>query len=54
MATWIGATAGAVCSGMVGAVAGMALGDRVRPGVLRWISAVLFAGFGMLMLLGVL
>jgi putative Ca2+/H+ antiporter (TMEM165/GDT1 family) len=54
VATWIGATAGAVCSGMVGAVAGMALGDRVRPGVLRWISAVLFAGFGMVMLLGIL
>jgi putative Ca2+/H+ antiporter (TMEM165/GDT1 family) len=54
VATWIGATAGAVCSGMIGAVAGMALGDRVRPGVLRWISAVLFASFGLVMLLGVL
>ena len=54
VATWIGATAGEVCSGMVGAVAGMALGDRVRPGVLRWISVVLFAVFGLVMLFGLL
>ena len=54
VATWIGATAGEVCSGMVGAIAGMALGDRVRPEVLRWISAVLFAVFGLVMLFGLL
>lgn len=53
IATWVGATAGEVSSGMVGAFAGMALGDRIRPGVLRAMSAVLFAGFGVAMLLGV-
>ncbi len=52
MATWIGATAGEVASGMVAAFAGRAIGDRIPPTALRWGSAVLFAGFGVLMLLG--
>ena len=53
VATWIGATAGEVASGMVGAFAGRAIGDRLKPEWLRWASAVLFALFGVLMLLGV-
>ena len=50
--TWIGATLGEVTSGMVGAVAGSMVGDRIPSGVLRWASATLFAIFGVLMLIG--
>ena len=50
--TWIGATAGEVSSGMLGAFAGRALGDRVRPTVVRYVSALIFAVFGVLMLAG--
>ena len=41
VAIWVGATAGEVCSGMVGAVAGSTLGDRLRTDALRWGSAAL-------------
>ncbi len=51
--TWIGATAGEVASGMIGAVAGSMVGDRIPQGVLRWVSSLLFAAFGVLMLIGV-
>ena len=51
--TWIGATAGEVTSGMIGAVAGSMVGDRIPQGALRWASALLFAVFGLLMLIGV-
>ncbi len=50
--TWIGATLGEVSSGMVGAAAGSVVGDRIPPSVLRWMSAALFALFGVSMLLG--
>jgi putative Ca2+/H+ antiporter (TMEM165/GDT1 family) len=50
--TWIGATAGEVTSGMIGAFAGRALGDRVSPAMLRYASALIFAVFGVLMLAG--
>ncbi len=51
--TWIGATLGEVSSGMLGAVAGSMVGDRIRPGALRWASAILFGLFGVSMLLGI-
>jgi Ca2+/H+ antiporter, TMEM165/GDT1 family len=45
-ATWIGATAGVVSAGTLGAVAGSRIGRRVEPRKIRIASAVLFAGFG--------
>ena len=51
--TWIGATLGEVTSGMVGAIAGSMVGDRIPSSALRWASAVLFALFGVSMLIGV-
>ena len=49
---WIGATLGAASSGMVGAVAGNVIGDRVPTRALGITSAVLFAVFGVAMLAG--
>ena len=49
---WIGATLGAAASGMVGAVAGNMIGDRVPTRALGIASAVLFAVFGVAMLAG--
>jgi putative Ca2+/H+ antiporter (TMEM165/GDT1 family) len=49
---WIGATLGAASSGMVGAVAGSLIGDRVPERTLQIASAVLFALFGVAMLAG--
>ncbi len=49
---WIGATLGAASSGMVGAVAGNVIGDRVSERVLHVASALLFATFGVAMLAG--
>jgi putative Ca2+/H+ antiporter (TMEM165/GDT1 family) len=49
---WIGATLGAASSGMVGAVAGNLIGDRIAPRVLQISSAALFALFGVAMLAG--
>ncbi|MGH9133730.1 MAG: TMEM165/GDT1 family protein, partial [Ilumatobacteraceae bacterium] len=50
VATWIGATAGEVAAGLIGAVAGKTLGRRLRPEVLRYASAAMFAVFGLVML----
>lgn len=50
--TWLGATAGEVASGMIGAVAGNLVGDRIPETALRWLSALLFIGFGLAMLIG--
>jgi Ca2+/H+ antiporter, TMEM165/GDT1 family len=50
--TWIGATLGEVSSGMLGAVAGNFVGDRISPRLLQWVSSILFAVFGALMLVG--
>jgi len=47
---WIGATLGAASSGMVGAVAGNFLGDRVPARALHLASAALFTAFGVAML----
>ncbi len=49
---WIGATLGAASSGMVGAVAGNFLGDRVPARALHFTSAALFTAFGVAMLAG--
>jgi len=47
---WIGATLGAASSGMVGAVAGNFLGDRVPARALHLASAALCTAFGVAML----
>lgn len=47
---WLGATAGILCAGALGVLAGRLLADRLRPDVLRWASASLFAVFGTTML----
>ena len=52
LATWIGAAAGETASGMLTAYAGVVLGDRIRPAVIRWLCGTIFALFGVLMLLG--
>lgn len=46
VATWIGATGGEVAAGMLGAVAGSRLAQRIEPRKIQIASAVLFAGFG--------
>jgi Ca2+/H+ antiporter, TMEM165/GDT1 family len=51
IATWLGATAGEVTAGLIGAIAGSTIGKRLRPEVLRYASAALFAIFGVVMLL---
>ncbi len=51
--TWIGATAGEVASGMIGATVGSVVGDRIPASLLRSLSALLFAVFGVLMLIGI-
>lgn len=45
-ATWLGATGGVVTAGMLGAVAGSRIGQRIEPRKIQIASAVLFAGFG--------
>jgi Ca2+/H+ antiporter, TMEM165/GDT1 family len=52
VAVWVGATLGAATSGMVGAVAGKVIGDRVPMRLLHLASALLFAAFGVAMLAG--
>lgn len=51
-AVWVGATLGAATSGMVGALAGSVVGDRISLKTLHLASAVLFAAFGVAMLVG--
>ena len=46
IATWIGATLGEVSAGMIGALAGRRLGARLDVAVLKWLSVVLFAVVG--------
>ncbi len=48
--TWIGATAGAAASGMIGVVAGSLIGDRIPAAVMSWLSATLFVTFGLALL----
>ncbi len=49
---WIGATLGAASSGMVGAIAGNLIGDRIPARALQFASAALFSLFGVAMLAG--
>ena len=49
---WVGATLGAASSGMVGAVAGNLIGDRIPARALQFASAALFTLFGVAMLVG--
>jgi Ca2+/H+ antiporter, TMEM165/GDT1 family len=51
VATWLGATGGEVTAGLIGAIAGSTIGKRLRPEVLRYASAAMFAIFGVVMLL---
>jgi putative Ca2+/H+ antiporter (TMEM165/GDT1 family) len=51
VATWIGATGGEVAAGLIGAIAGSSIGRRLRPELLRYASAAMFAIFGVVMLL---
>ena len=53
-ATWLGATAGEVASGLLGAIAGSTIGRRLRPELVRYASAAMFAIFGVVMLLSAL
>ncbi len=52
VAVWLGATLGAAASGMVGAVAGSVVGDRIAVRTLHLASAALFVAFGVAMLAG--
>ena len=51
LAVWIGATAGTVTAAAIGAFAGQRLGARLEPKTVQIASAVLFAVFGVLLLL---
>ena len=51
LAVWIGATAGTVTAAAIGAFAGQRLGARLEPNAVQIASAVLFAVFGVLLLL---
>jgi putative Ca2+/H+ antiporter (TMEM165/GDT1 family) len=50
VATWVGATIGAASAGMIGAFAGRRLGTRLDRQAMRYLSAALFAVFGVLLL----
>lgn len=49
-AVWLGATAGEVSSAMIGAVLGNRFATAIKPSILRYASAVLFAVFGVAMI----
>ncbi|MGA1344410.1 MAG: TMEM165/GDT1 family protein [Ilumatobacteraceae bacterium] len=50
--TWVGATAGVTSAGLIGAVAGSRLARRLTPRRIVALSTALFAGFGLLILVG--
>ena len=50
VATWIGATGGEVAAGMLGAVAGSRIAERIEPRKIQIASGVLFAGFGVVLI----
>jgi putative Ca2+/H+ antiporter (TMEM165/GDT1 family) len=50
LAVWIGATGGEVLAASIGAFFGAKIGARVKPDVVKIASAVLFALFGVLLL----
>lgn len=49
---WTGATLGAAASGMIGAAAGRSVGHRISDRAISLASALLFAAFGLVMLVG--
>jgi putative Ca2+/H+ antiporter (TMEM165/GDT1 family) len=51
LGVWIGATAGALAAGAIGAVAGSRIGAGLDARLLRLASAALFAGFGSVLLI---
>jgi Ca2+/H+ antiporter, TMEM165/GDT1 family len=51
LAIWFGSTLGEVSAGMLGAIAGLKLGTKINPRILRLASAVLFAIFGLVLLI---
>lgn len=51
VAVWVGATAGEVSAAMVGAVFGSRVAARLNPATMRYITAGLFAVFGIVLLL---
>lgn len=51
--TWAGATVGMVAANGIALVIGHRVGARLSPRVLRAVAAVLFAGFGAALILGV-
>jgi len=48
--TWVGATLGLMAAGLLGAVVGRVLGDRLPERTLRYVSAGLFAIVGVIMI----
>lgn len=50
VATWLGATGGAVAAGMLGAVAGRQIGRRIDRRAIQLGSVVMFAVFGVLLI----
>ena len=50
-ATWFGSTLGVVSAGMLGAIAGLKFGTKINPRILRLASALLFAVFGVVLLI---
>jgi Ca2+/H+ antiporter, TMEM165/GDT1 family len=51
LAIWFGSTLGEVSAGMLGAIAGLKLGTKINPRIIRLASAVLFAIFGLVLLI---
>jgi len=49
-AVWVGATGGEVLAAAIGAFFGSKIGNRVKPDVIKIASAVLFAVFGVVLL----
>ena len=53
-ATWVGATVGVLAAGLIGAFAGSVAGARIPERALRYASAVMFAFFGVLLIVSAL
>jgi putative Ca2+/H+ antiporter (TMEM165/GDT1 family) len=53
LGTWVGAVVGQVAADAIAVALGARIGARLQASALRWVSAAAFAGFGVLILLGV-
>jgi putative Ca2+/H+ antiporter (TMEM165/GDT1 family) len=53
LGTWVGAVVGEVAADALAVVVGARIGTRISAPMLRLVSAVAFAGFGVLLLLGI-